>query len=74
MKKFVRVYLKGDPLRWVDLPLPDETQNLFGFIGQMRFEGYVCAPKIYIPLDEVRGVSLIELGEPSEPIDFTRRQ
>jgi hypothetical protein len=71
VKKFVRVFLKGEPVRWFDFPIP-EGGNFHSFIMQMRFEGYVLGEAGYIVHDEVRGAMLIQLAEGEAPIDFTK--
>ena len=63
MKKYARVFLKGEPMRWFDFPL-DANDNLFAFVAQMRFEGYALSQQGMIVYDEVRAVMLIETATP----------
>ena len=71
MKKYVRIFLKGEPVRWFDFPIA-EGANFHSFIMQMRFEGYVLGELGYIVHDEVRGAMLIQLAEGEAPLDFTK--
>jgi hypothetical protein len=64
MKKYCRVFLKGEPMRWFDFPL-DPNGTLFAFVAQMRFEGYAMSEAGMIVYDEVRAVMLIQTMTPS---------
>lgn len=70
MKKFCRLFLKGDPTRWLDFELPSESTGILNFIAQMRFEGFAASPNAYITCDEVRVAIFIQTAEPT--LDFTK--
>lgn len=68
MKKFVRVFLKGEPVRWFDFQLADNA-NLHLFVMQMRFEGFAINSHGYIVESEVKACMLIETAS-----DLTKAQ
>ena len=51
MKKYARVFLKGEPIRWFDFPLNDASTGIFEFIGQARHEGGAIMQYGFIPWD-----------------------
>jgi hypothetical protein len=57
--KFIRVFLKGEPTRWTDFPLP-ANGNFHNFISRMRFEGFIVDDSRYIALDQVATMFLHE--------------
>lgn len=59
MNQFVRVFLKGEPMRWFDFPL--QTGSSFHvFVSQARFEGFVVSSTGYIVHDEIRAMMLCQ--------------
>lgn len=62
MNKYVRVFLKGEPVRWFDFPLL--TGNFHSFVMQARFEGFVIGQTGYIVHDEIKAMMLIETAQP----------
>lgn len=62
MKKYARVFLKGEPIRWFDFPLPDNG-SLFNFIGQARHEGGAIMEHGWIAWDSFASVMLIQLAD-----------
>ena len=64
MSKYARVFLKGEPMRWFDMPL-DTGSSFHAFCAQMRFEGFVMSNTGFIVYDQVRAVMLIETTQPS---------
>lgn len=66
MKKYARVFLKGDPVRWFDFPLQDGG-TLIAFIGQSRFEGGALMEHGWIAYDQFAAVMLIQTTAPSVP-------
>jgi hypothetical protein len=68
--KFARCFLKGsdNPLRWVDVPLPDGPQMFINFITTVRINGAVYpspAMQVFIPFDEIKLALEIEAGAPT---------
>lgn len=64
MNKYVRVFIKGDPVRWFDFPLLTGS-NFHSFVMQARFEGFVIGQTGYIVHDEIKAMMLIETAQPS---------
>ena len=62
MKKYARVFLRGDTVRWFDFPLV-ENGTLLGFIGQARHEGGALMDYGFIPWDCFGPVMLIQTTE-----------
>lgn len=63
MNQYVRVFLKGEPVRWFDLPL--QTGNFHAFVMQARFEGFVIGQYGYIVHEEIRAMMLCS-GTPQQ--------
>ena len=57
MNQFVRVFLKGTPVRWFDFPLATGS-NFHSFVMQARFEGFVIGAQGYIVHDEIKAMML----------------
>lgn len=57
MNQFVRVFMKGEPMRWFDFPLPTGS-SFHAFAAQARFEGFVIGDAGYIVYDEIRAMML----------------
>ena len=72
MSQFVRVFLKGEPVRWFDYPLPT-GHNFKAFVMQVRFEGFVLGDFGYIVNDEIRGMMLCA-GAPESPLKTMQPQ
>ena len=69
MNKYVRVFLKGDPVRWFDFPLTGQA-NFHAFVMQARWEGFVLGTHGYIVHDEVRAMMLVEGVQPTSNLGF----
>jgi len=63
MKKYARVFLKGEPIRWFDFPLP-EGGNILSFLGQARHEGGAMMEFGFIPWDCFGPVMIIQTEAP----------
>ena len=61
---FVRVFLRGEPVRWFDFPLATGTR-FQDFVMQTRFEGFVIGEFGYIVHEEVRAMMLCK-GAPTQ--------
>lgn len=59
MNQFVRVFLKGEPMRWFDFPL-SPGGNFHSFVAQARFEGFVLGTRGYIVHAEIRAMMLCQ--------------
>lgn len=54
MKPYIRVFFKDAMMqRWADIPLPDGT-SFVQYMGQVHFEGFLCAANFYIPVDQIK--------------------
>lgn len=63
MNQYVRVFLKGEPVRWFDFAL-QTGGNFHAFVMQARFEGFVIGTHGYIVHDEIKAMMLCQ-GAPS---------
>ena len=73
MKKYCRVFLKGEPMRWFDFPMADDAADLFAFMAQTRFEGFASSAKGFIAYDEIRAAMFIETADgPEQTVDYTK--
>jgi hypothetical protein len=71
MNKYVRVFLKGEPVRWFDFPLTGQA-TFHSFVMQARFEGYVLGVHGYIVHNEIKGMMLIETAQPTTNLGFVQ--
>jgi hypothetical protein len=59
MNQFVRVFMKGEPVRWFDFTLITGS-NFRSFVLQARFEGFVLGTTGYIVHDEIKAMMLCQ--------------
>ena len=62
MKKYARVFLKGEPHVWVDYNIP-EGSSLANFVTFIRMQGFIApdgACQVYVPLDAIKMIIQIE--------------
>jgi hypothetical protein len=67
MNSYVRVFLKGEPKRFVDFPL--EAGITFpGFVRQVKFEGYALGSHICIMDDQIAAMMLVQTTAPMQTL------
>jgi hypothetical protein len=64
MKNYVRVFLKGEPMRWFDFPI-EQGGTLFAFNAQALFEGFAIGATGMIAYDQIRCMMLIQTATPT---------
>ena len=66
MHPYVRVFLKGEPVRWFDFPT--EGKSFHSFVMQARFEGFIVGETGYLVHDQVLGMMLIHVDKPTQTL------
>ena len=64
MNNYVRVFLKGEPVRWFDFPLA-AGGNFRAFVMQARFEGFIINEFGYVVHEEVKAIILFQTATPT---------
>ena len=67
MNKVLRVFLKGEPNRWIDFPYPPGA-TFFGLLGQGKFEGWIIRDDRMVAYDSI--AAAVEITNGTAPISF----
>ena len=70
-QKYLRITLKGAPVTWFDVPVP-ENANMGGFSAALQSAGYLVFDRAWIPREEIKHMSIIEVNGTGTVHEFPR--
>jgi hypothetical protein len=73
--KYARCFLKGadNPMRWIDVPLPDMPHAFMNFITTIRLNGAVLpVPQfnVFLPFDQIKIALEVDASSVSMPANI----
>lgn len=62
MKKFFRIVIKGSPVLFFDMEVPDSA-SLPNFMANVTMHGAVIHEKFFVPYDQIAHVSVVTMEQ-----------